>query len=169
MIEFRCDNLLEADAEALVNAVNTVGVMGKGIALQFKRRFPENFRAYERACKKDDVQIGKMFTVYLGESTNPRYIINFPTKRSWREKSRLEYVREGLEDLLCEIERLGIRSIAVPSLGCGNGGLSWDTEVRPLIEGAFARKPEVQVYAYEPSPEAEPVTGPRWREKPRRS
>ncbi len=158
MIEFRRDNLLEVDAEALVNTVNTVGVMGKGIALQFKKKFPENFRAYERACKKDEVQIGKMFTVSLGKLTNPRYIINFPTKRDWREKSRVEYVREGLEDLLCEIERLDIRSIAVPPLGCGNGGLDWEAEVRPLIEAAFARKLEVQVYAYEPSPAAEPIT-----------
>lgn len=157
MIEFLRGNLVEADAEALVNTVNTVGVMGKGIALQFKKKFPENFRVYEHACKKDEVQIGKMFTVPSGKLTNPRYIINFPTKRNWREKSRVEYVREGLEDLLCEIERLDIRSIAVPPLGCGNGGLDWEIEVRPLIEAAFARKPEVRVYAYEPSLTAEPV------------
>lgn len=165
MIEFRRDNLLEADVEALVNTVNTVGVMGKGIALQFKKKFPENFKAYARACKKDEVQIGKMFTVSLEKLTNPRYIINFPTKRNWREKSRVEYVREGLDDLLCEIERLDIRSIAVPPLGCGNGGLDWEAEVRPLIEAAFARKLEVQVYVYEPSPAAEPIAleskGPR--------
>lgn len=158
MIEFHRDNLLEADAEALVNTVNTVGVMGKGIALQFKKKFPSNFKAYERACKNGEVKIGEMFTVSLDQLTNPRYIINFPTKRHWREKSRVEYVREGLEDLIREIERLGIHSIAVPPLGCGNGGLDWDDEVRPLIEAAFARAPEVQVYAYEPSPAAEPVT-----------
>ena len=99
MIEYRRDNLLKADVEALVNSVNTVGVMGKGIALQFKREFPENFKAYERACKKGEVTTGKMFTVPVGKLTNPRYIINFPTKEHWRGKSRIEYVKDGLEDL----------------------------------------------------------------------
>lgn len=157
MIEFRRDNLLETDAEALVNTVNTVGVMGKGIALQFKKRFPENFKAYERACKSGEVKIGKMFTVSLNSLTNPRYIINFPTKRHWRERARVEYVREGLEDLLHEIERLDLHSIAVPPLGCGNGGLDWKGEVRPLIEAAFARVPKVHAYTYEPSPITDPV------------
>jgi len=157
MIEFRRDNLLEADAEALVNTVNTVGVMGKGIALQFKKKFPENFKAYERACKNEELEIGKMFTVSLDSLTNPRYIINFPTKKHWRGKSRVEYVREGLEDLLREIERLDIHSIALPPLGCGNGGLDWENEVRPLMEAAFARIPRVEVYAYEPAPATEPV------------
>jgi len=165
VIEFRRDNLLEADAEALVNTVNTVGVMGKGIALQFKKKFPENFKAYARACKNGEVKIGKMFTVPLDKLTNPRYVINFPTKQNWREKSRLEYIREGLEDLVREIERLELRSVAVPPLGCGNGGLDWEGEVRPLVEAAFARMPEVQVYAYEPSPITSPVSisaeGPR--------
>jgi O-acetyl-ADP-ribose deacetylase (regulator of RNase III) len=164
VVEFRSDNLLEADVEALVNTVNTVGVMGKGIALQFKKKFPENFKAYEQAHKNGELRIGKMFTVSL-QLTNPRYIINFPTKNHWREKSRVEYVREGLEDLLREIERLDIRSVALPPLGCGNGGLDWETEVRPLIEGAFARVPEVQVYAYEPFAASDPVVmsteGPR--------
>lgn len=157
VVEFRHGDLLEADAEALVNTVNTVGVMGKGIALQFKKKFPENFKAYERACRNDKVKIGKMFTFSLDSLTNPHYIINFPTKRNWREKSRVEYVREGLEDLLREIERLDIRSIAVPPLGCGNGGLDWETEVRPLIEAAFARVPQVEVHAYEPTSAVEPV------------
>lgn len=157
MIEFRRDNLLEADAEALVNTVNTVGVMGKGIALQFKKKFPENFKAYARACKGGKVEVGKMFTFPLDKLTNPRYIINFPTKQHWRGKSRLEYVREGLEDLVHEIERLGIGSIAVPPLGCGNGGLDWDDEVRPLIEAALARVPAVRAYVYEPSIASGPI------------
>ena len=101
--------------------------------------------------KNPSVKIGKMLTISLEESTNPRYIINFPTKRHWREKTRVESVREGLEDLLCKIARLDIRSIAVSSLGCGNGRLDWEAEVRPLIEAAFARKSGVHVYAYEPS------------------
>ena len=157
MIEYRRANLLEADAEALVNTVNTVGVMGKGIALQFKKKFRENFKAYARACKSDKVEIGKMYTVSLNGLTNPRYIINFPTKQNWREKSRLEYVREGLEDLVREIRSLGIDSIAIPPLGCGNGGLDWETEVRPLIEAALARVPEVRAYVYEPSTDTGPV------------
>ncbi|QIN80505.1 Appr-1-p processing protein [Rubrobacter marinus] len=157
MIEYRRDNLLEADAEALVNTVNTVGVMGKGIALQFKKKFKENFKAYERAYKRGEVEIGKMFTFPMNRLTNPRYIINFPTKQHWREKSRLEYVREGLDDLLREIKRLDISSVAIPPLGCGNGGLDWETEVRPLIQEAFAHAPGVRAYVYEPSVTSGPV------------
>ncbi len=149
LIEFRKDNLLEADAEALVNSVNTVGVMGKGVALQFKKTFDENFKKYARACKKGEVKIGKMYTVDLGTLDNPRYIINFPTKQHWREKSRLEYIQAGLEDLIQEVELLDIGSVAVPPLGCGNGGLDWDI-VRPLIEQAFAKVPDTQVLIYEP-------------------
>ena len=150
MIEFRHDDLLEADSEALVNAVNTVGVMGKGIALQFKKRFLEDFKAYARACKSGEVEVGRMFTVCLDKLTNPQFIVNFPTKKHWREKSRVEYVRDGLEDLFRELERLGVDSIAVPPLGCGNGGLDWEVEVRPLVEEAFAPVPEVRAYVYEP-------------------
>ena len=157
MIEFRRDNLLRADAEALVNTVNTVGVMGKGIALQFKKKFPGNFKAYERACKNEKVRVGKMFTVSLDSLTNPQYVINFPTKQHWKGRSRIEYVRDGLEDLLHEIERLDIHSIALLPLGCGNGGLDWESEVRPLIEATFARVPEIRVQAFVPHAENEPV------------
>ncbi len=156
VIEFRRDNLLGADAEALVNTVNTVGVMGKGIALQFKKKFPGNFKAYERACKNGEVRVGEMFTVTLDSLSNPHYIINFSTKKHWKGSSRIEYIRDGLEDLIHEIERLGIRSVAAPPLGCGNGGLDWESGVRPLIEAAFDRLPEVQVYVYEPSTAKEP-------------
>jgi O-acetyl-ADP-ribose deacetylase (regulator of RNase III) len=166
MIEFHRDNLLGADVEALVNTVNTVGVMGKGIALQFKKKFPGNFKAYERACKNEEVRIGKMFTVSLDSLTNPRYIINFPTKKHWRGKSRIEYVREGLEDLLREIERLDIHSIAVPPLGCGNGGLDWEGEVRPLIEATFDRVPQVRVYAFVPYSAKESVQLDSGEERP---
>jgi O-acetyl-ADP-ribose deacetylase (regulator of RNase III) len=157
MIEFREGNLLEADAEALVNTVNTVGVMGKGIALQFKKKFPENFKAYKQACDEKEVKIGKMFVFSFDRLSNPRYIINFPTKNNWREKSRLEYVREGLDDLVREVRELGIHSMAVPPLGCGNGGLDWEEEVRPLMEGAFARIPDVAIYAYEPTLATDPI------------
>ncbi len=137
MIKIVQGNLLEANTEALVNTVNTVGVMGKGIALQFKRAFPENFKAYEKASKQGALSIGKMFSFDLGEFSRPRFIINFPTKEHWRGSSRLEYIDAGLIDLLNEVKRLHITSIAVPALGCSNGGLAWP-DVRPRIEAAFA-------------------------------
>lgn len=143
-------NLLEADVEALVNTVNTVGVMGKGIALQFKRAFPENFRAYAAACRRGEVALGKMFVHRVDGLGNPQYIVNFPTKGHWRAKSKLDDIESGLVDLRRIIEQLGIQSIAVPPLGCGNGGLKWD-DVQPLIVAALADLPEVQVLVYAPS------------------
>ncbi|WP_448572930.1 type II toxin-antitoxin system antitoxin DNA ADP-ribosyl glycohydrolase DarG [Trichothermofontia sp.] len=158
MVEFRQGNLLEAKAEALVNTVNCVGVMGKGIALQFKQAFPENFKQYKRACDRGEVQPGQMFTVATGTLFNPRYIINFPTKRHWQGKSRLEDIEMGLAALVAEVQRLGIQSIAIPPLGCGNGGLEWAV-VRPLIVDAFADLPAVEVLIFEPvgAPTAERV------------
>lgn len=155
MIEPGRGNLLAADVDALVNTVNTVGVMGKGIALQFKKAFPENFAAYEKACKAGLVRPGEMFTVDLHRLQCPRFIINFPTKRDWKHKSRLKDIESGLAALVADIKRLEISSIAVPPLGCGNGGLNWD-DVRPLIETAFAAVPEVGVLLYAPkgAPEA---------------
>lgn len=150
MIEQAHGNLLQADVEALVNTVNCVGVMGKGIALQFKQAFPENFRAYQRACRTGEVQPGRMMVFEAGGLTSPRYIINFPTKRHWREDSRLEDIEAGLAALVEEVKRLDIRSVAVPPLGCGNGGLNW-ADVRPRIEAAFAHVPEVRVLVYPPS------------------
>jgi len=132
MIKETTGNLLRSDAQALVNTVNTVGVAGKGIALQFRQAFPENFRAYQRAAKMGEVVPGRMFVWETGQLDNPRYIINFPTKRHWRDKSRLDDIEHGLDDLVRIIEAYKIRSIAVPPLGCGNGGLDWG-EVRPLI------------------------------------
>lgn len=150
MIEFKQGNILEENAEALVNTVNCVGVMGKGIALQFKQAFPENFRQYERACRTGEVQPGRMFTVTTGNLLYPRYIINFPTKRHWRGKSKIEDIKSGLKALIAEVQQLGVSSIAIPPLGCGNGGLDW-AEVKPLIESAFAQLPDVQVIIFEPS------------------
>lgn len=149
MLELKQGNLLEEDAEALVNAVNCVGVMGKGIALQFKQAFPENFQQYKQACDAKEVQPGRMFTVPTGKLFNPKFIINFPTKRHWREKSKIEDVQTGLKALVAEVQQLGITSIAIPALGCGNGGLDW-LEVKPLIESAFAELPEVKAIAFEP-------------------
>ncbi|HEY9799883.1 MAG TPA: macro domain-containing protein [Leptolyngbyaceae cyanobacterium] len=158
MIEFKQGNLLEENAEALVNTVNNVGVMGKGIALQFKQAYPDNFRQYEKACRAGEVQPGRMFTVSTGSLFNPKYIINFPTKRHWKSKSKIEDIKSGLVALVAEVQRLGITSIAIPPLGCGNGGLNW-LEVKPLIESAFAQLPHVQVIIFEPSgaPAAEKI------------
>jgi O-acetyl-ADP-ribose deacetylase (regulator of RNase III) len=140
-------NLLAADVDALVNTVNTEGVMGKGLALQFKKAFPENFASYERACRAGEVKTGQMYIVR--RLSSPHFIINFPTKGHWRKPSKLEYVRDGLCDLLAHVERLNIDSIAVPPLGCGNGGLVWSA-VRPLIIEAFSKVPDVRVLLFEP-------------------
>ena len=159
MIHETRGNLIEADAEALVNTVNTVGVMGKGIALQFKRAFPEAYEQYRRACERGEVRPGRIHVVDLGEFARPRYVLNFPTKRHWRAKSKLDDIHAGLVALVDEVSRRGIRSVAVPPLGCGNGGLRW-RDVRPLIEAAFAALPSVDVLLFPPgetpAPEAMP-------------
>jgi len=142
-------NLLQASADALINTVNTEGVMGKGIALQFREAFDLNYRLYRQACKEQRVRVGEMFVTETHELVGPRFIINFPTKRHWKEKSRLEYITEGLEDLKRIIAEYGIKSVAMPPLGCGNGGLNW-SQVRPLIEQSLAEI-IVPVYLYEPS------------------
>lgn len=150
MIEEAEGNLLRADAEALVNTVNCVGFMGKGIALQFRQAHPDNFRFYERACRKEEVQPGRMLIFDAGQMFKPRYIINFPTKRHWRGKSRVEDIQSGLDALVADVKRLGIKSIAVPPLGCGNGGLEWSV-IRPIIVRAFASLPDVTVMLYSPA------------------
>lgn len=149
MIRFVQGDILKADTEALVNTVNCVGVMGRGIALQFKNTFPENFKAYAVACSRGEVQPGHMFVFDTGELTPPRYIINFPTKRHWRGKSRIEDIEAGLAALVKEIRLRNIRSIAIPPLGSGLGGLDW-AKVRPMIEHALASVPEVDVVVFEP-------------------
>lgn len=165
MIEAGTGNLLEANVEALVNTVNTVGVMGKGIALQFKKAFPENFEAYAKACAAEELRPGTMLTVGLNRLSNPRYIINFPTKRDWKHRSRLKDIQAGLPALIEEIRRLKITSVAVPPLGCGNGGLDW-RDVRPLIEAAFAEVPEVRVLLYAPSGAPEAAAMPIHTKRP---
>lgn len=142
-------NLLQADAEAVVNTVNCVGFMGKGIALQFKQAYPDNFLFYEHACKAGEVRPGHMLIFETGKFVNPRFIINFPTKRDWRGKSRIEDIEAGLKTLIADVQRMGIRSVAVPPLGCGNGGLDW-VVVRPMIESAFASLPGVEVLLFAP-------------------
>lgn len=149
MIQEGHGNLLQADAEALVNTVNTVGYMGRGIALQFKQAFPDNFAAYAHAVKKGEVQPGRIHVFRTGLLSNPRFILNFPTKRHWRGRSRFEDIDSGLAALAEQIRKLEIRSIAVPPLGCGNGGLDW-REVRPRIVAAFEKMPDVLVLLFAP-------------------
>lgn len=149
MIRDATGNLLEADVEALVNTVNCVGFMGKGIALQFKQAWPDNFDAYAKASKTGEIRPGRVFIWETGRIINPKFIINFPTKRHWRGRSRIEDIKSGLRALIGGVRRLGIHSVAVPPLGCGNGGLNWK-DVRPLIEAAFAELPDVKVSLYSP-------------------
>jgi O-acetyl-ADP-ribose deacetylase (regulator of RNase III) len=148
MIRFVHGNLFDSQAEALVNAVNTVGVMGRGVALEFKNRFPENYRAYRAACKREELVVGKMFVTETNLE-QPRWIINFPTKQHWRNPSKLEFVRDGLEDFVRVIEAHGIKSVALPALGCGTGGLDWST-VRALIEAALEPLDHVAFEIFEP-------------------
>lgn len=159
MLELTTGNLLEADVEALVNTVNTEGVMGKGIALQFAKKFPAMEEAYRLACKAGEVEPGRMHVFERGEMLNPKFIINFPTKRHWRSKSRIEDIDAGLVALAEEVRRRGIGSLAVPPLGCGNGGLDWN-EVRPRIEAVLGRLENVRVQVYPPAgaPEASQIT-----------
>jgi O-acetyl-ADP-ribose deacetylase (regulator of RNase III) len=149
MLQYRSGNLLDASAEALVNTVNEVGVMGKGIALMFKERFPESSRAYTEASKAGEVRVGRMFVTETNELF-PRWIIHFPTKKHWRNPSKLAWVKDGLEDLVRVIREYRITSVALPPLGCGNGGLLW-SDVRPVIEQALADLQDVNVIVYEPT------------------
>lgn len=149
MFELKQGNLLEADVEAVVNTVNTEGIMGKGIALQFRKSYPDNYEAYRHACESGEVQPGRMFVFDRHSLTHPHYIINFPTKRHWRSKSRMEDVESGLGALVGEVRRLGIRSIAVPPLGCGLGGLPW-SEVQRRMRAAFEQVLDVHWLVYEP-------------------
>lgn len=149
MITFTQGNLLEARTEALVNTVNTVGVMGKGIALMFKERFADNFRRYAAACKAKEVCAGKMFVTEVHELDSPRWIVNFPTKQHWRGDSKIEWITEGLQDLRRFLIDNKVKSIAIPPLGAGNGGLDW-AEVRPHIEEALAGL-DTDIIVFEPT------------------
>jgi O-acetyl-ADP-ribose deacetylase (regulator of RNase III) len=162
-MRFTQGNLLDAKVEAVVNTVNTVGVMGKGIALMFKERFPENYKAYAAACEAEEVKIGKMFVTAGVELSGPKWIINFPTKTHWRKPTKLEWIRQGLEDLKRVIREKNIRSIAIPPLGCGNGGLNWQ-EVRSLIEAALIDV-DVKAIVYEPTAKYQNVAKKKGLEK----
>ena len=149
MISFTRGNLIDADVEAVVNTVNTVGVMGKGIALEFKEAFPENYKAYQAACKANEVRIGRMFVTRNSLLTNPKWIINFPTKKHWRHPAKLEWIQEGLKDLRRVIQEENIQSIAIPPLGCGNGGLEW-TAVRREIVSVVGDLADVEILVFSP-------------------
>src|ERR1700682_243664 len=150
MIKFLQGNLLDAPTDAVVNTVNTVGVMGKGIALMFKDAFPANFRAYEEACKRKEIRVGHMFVTDNAALQGPRWLINFPTKQHWRQPSKLEWIVEGLKDLRRVVEEKSIRSIALPPLGCGNGGLEW-MEVRSEIVRTLGGLDDVDILVFEPT------------------
>jgi len=149
MIELKQGDILRANAEALVNTVNCVGVMGRGLALQFKKVFPDNFKSYKTVCDRKELQPGKMFIFELNLLHNPRYVINFPTKRHWKGNSRMEDIEAGLQALAEEVRKRDIHSIAIPPLGCGLGGLCW-ADVRTKIEEAFQDLTDVRVLLYEP-------------------
>jgi len=141
-------DLFASLADALINPINTHGVMGKGLALEFKRRYPRNFAAYKAAFERGELEVGRMFSVPTGVLA-PRYIVNFPTKQHWRNPSKLEYVEQGLVALVQEISRLELESIAVPALGCGLGGLEWE-DVLPIIKKTLEPLESVQVWVYPP-------------------
>ncbi len=162
MIRFKTGDILEDQADALVNTVNCVGVMGRGIALQFKQAFPENFREYAAACRRGEMQPGRVFVYETGELVAPRYIINFPSKRHWRGKSRIEDIESGLASLATEIRSRRIRSIAIPPLGSGLGGLDWRL-VRNRIERALDGLDEVELLSMSQA-EGQLIRGPTVRE-----
>lgn len=160
MIKYTQGNLLEADAEALVNTVNTVGVMGKGIALMFKERFAKNMQEYAKACKAKEVETGKMFVTQTDELIGPKWIINFPTKKHWRSPSKLEWVIDGLEDLKSVIQKNNVKSIAIPPLGAGNGGLEWKV-VRKHIEKSLSDLTDVDILVYQPTSQYQNISKKR--------
>lgn len=169
MISYTQGNLLDAHVEALVNTVNTVGVMGKGIALMFKDRFGRNFDLYAVACKAKRVKVGEMFVTETGEFEGPRWIINFPTKEHWKGSSRLEWVEAGLQDLKRVLRERQIKSVAIPPLGAGNGGLDWPA-VKSRIQAALGDVEDVEILVYEPTDKYQNVAkrGGGSRSSPRR-
>lgn len=154
MIRYTHGDLLDAQDEALVNPVNTVGVMGKGLALAFRHRFDLNHRLYVAACQAGELRVGKMFVTETGQVSGPRWVVNFPTKQHWRQPSQLRWVSDGLVDLRRFIAQHQVRSIAIPALGAGLGGLAWP-DVRAAIESALAELDDVQITVYEPVSDTE--------------
>jgi O-acetyl-ADP-ribose deacetylase (regulator of RNase III)/uncharacterized protein YwgA len=150
MIQYLTGNILDSSAQALVNTVNTIGVMGKGIALQFKKAYPNNYKAYEKASQKAEIAVGKMFvTIDSNVSSGEKVIINFPTKTDWRKPSEYKYIEDGLDDLVKVIKINQIHSIAIPPLGAGNGGLKWE-KVKKIIEEKLTPL-NIKIYVFEPT------------------
>jgi O-acetyl-ADP-ribose deacetylase (regulator of RNase III) len=149
MITYKTGNILHDQADAIVNTVNTVGVMGKGLALQFKKAFPDNFTVYKKACDDKSLVTGGVLPVSLNSISAPFYVINFPTKAHWKASSKLEYVEQGLESLKAEVCLLGLKSVAIPALGSGLGGLDWP-QVDQLIQNSLAELPDVDWRIYPP-------------------
>lgn len=149
MIEFTKGNIINANAEALVNTVNTVGVMGKGIALAFKKAFPHNYDRYRTACDKGEFNVGNLLVTETGRLM-PKFIVNFPTKKHWRNRSKIEYIETGMKELVKTIKNKRIKSIAIPPLGCGNGGLNWDTVKAIILKELKNIDEDVKVIIYEP-------------------
>ena len=136
MIQYKTGDLFTEATEALVNPVNCVGVMGRGLALKFKQRFPSNFHEYVIACQRGEISLGRMHMFEIGNQEDPRYIVNFPTKYHWKDQSQISDIELGLQDLANVIRDRKIESIAMPAIGCGLGGLNW-FDVKPLIENAL--------------------------------
>lgn len=156
MITYQTGNILHDQADAIINTVNTVGVMGKGLALQFKKAFPDNFKQYKKACDDHSLATGNVLSVSLNSISAPFYVINFPTKAHWKEKSKLEYIEQGLESLKAEVQRLGLKSVAIPALGSGLGGLPWQ-QVEQLIQRSLSTVTDVEwrVYPLQAAPTAD--------------
>lgn len=143
------DSLFDSDAQVLVNTVNTVGVMGKGIAKEFKKRYPEMFEKYKEICKAGKFNTGDLWLYNIPDSD--RRILNFPTKRHWRGRSKTEYIESGLQKFARTYAQKGITSISFPMLGSSNGGLDWETQVKPLMEQHLKDLPiEVRIHGYTP-------------------
>ncbi len=152
-IEYKSGNMFDEPTEAIVNTVNCVGVMGKGVALEFKRRWPENFKAYKRLCDEKHLSPGQVFIFDnndILENGKHRYLINFPTKQHWRSRSKIEYIEAGLDNFVQQVREFGIKSISLPPLGCGNGGLDW-ADVKPIIEKKIAKLTDVHFVVFAPN------------------
>ena len=149
MIRYTTGNIFDSDAQALINPVNTVGIMGKGLALQFKKAYPNNFIAYQKACKQGDIAIGKIFiTIDNNINLGEKIIVNFPTKKEWHKPSEYSFIEQGLDDLILIIKNQNIKSIAIPPLGAGLGGLEWE-KVKIIIEQKL-KDLDIEILVYEP-------------------
>lgn len=145
MITYKNEDIFNCNTEIVVNPVNTEGISGKGLALMFKNRFPNNFEKYSQKCKDNEFHIGDILLVKIQNFFNPRGIVNFPTKDKWRYPSRVDYIEKGLKSLSKLMINNNIKSVAIPKLGCGLGELDWDKEVKPLVE-KYLKDFDVEVY-----------------------